>query len=491
MFGLNLPILEEKMKEAKTILSTDYRTFEELITNNKIKYGSPFWDIACFLTLNEIENEKREEQWIKFWEENTTKQRYRNHYYNAPESFRKLPADEEIKKIFRKMLEEKEKEEIITEWDSFLEFFYRLRERTRPILTKQEYHMLQEIVKNQTLSNIILKENTGIDLSNISKYKKKLIEKGVIFPGITFNPITLRLKIYLVELIFPANHKVEVKKVLGNTSFSRRIFENVDNLKTYVMAYLAPDEERTEKYLEKMCKKIEEKYPLKSYKIYKIIREKRKITLNYENYNPKTRNWAIEEKILELIMKNYLNSKKEKVTFETKEFTEEKKKDIVLTKGILNMFSNLMINFHASTKQRAEELGIKETEVKKHLNYLYDNEIIKERIHCIDIFGQSTISLYIQETSERQEELHNFFSIYPEVFTEPYETKESKGISILIRCPHENIRATQDMINHKFSDKIEQVSLLNQIDANGVIIPIEKYNTEQQKWEFTEEDIMG
>ncbi len=491
MFSHDLPTLEKEMEEAKQILKTNYGKFEELVVKYKIKHCSPFWDIACFLTLDEIENEKREEQWIKFWERNTKKQLYKNAYHYEPASFIQLSADEEIKKVFRKILEDKEKEEIVAEWENFLELFFMLRERTRPTLTKQEYNMLQEIVKNQTLSNIKLKENTGLDLSNISKYKKKLIEKGVIHQGITYNPTLLGLRIYLVDLIFPANYTLEIKKVLENSVFYRKAFENIDNMKTYSIMYMAPEEERTEKYLENLCKKIAEEHPLQKYKIYKLMREKRKISMNYENYDIKTKTWTIREKIVEMIMKKYPNNNKEKVTLEIKEFEERKKENITLTKESIDVFNSLIKNVHASTKQRAEELGIKETEIKKQLDYLYDKEIVKGTLQCLHIFGRTTLLMHIEEKGESQDDLHNFFSIYPEIYTEPYETKDSKGISILIRCPYENLGETQDIVNYRFNGQIDQIVTLKLIDVNRSLLLPEKYNVEQQKWEFTEEDIIG
>ncbi len=500
MFSHDLPTLEEKMEEAKTILTTNYGKFEELITKNKVKYCSPFWDIACFLIQSEIKGKKVEDKWMEFWERNTKKQLYKNKYYNAPIAYIQFSADEEMKRFFEELLEEKEKEEMLLEWKNYLELFYRVRERSHPTLTRQEYTMLLEMLKNQTLSNTIIKEKTRLDLSNISKYKKQLMEKGILYQGITFNPIKLGLRIYTINLIFPANYMVEIEKIIPNSTFYRYTFENIDNVKTYMVTYLAPEEERTEKYLENLCKKIAEEHPLQQYKIYKVIREKRKITFNYENYNPKTKTWNITKEIMKMIMRKYPSTKKEKVTFETNEFKEKieereekkaEKKKIILTKESLDVFNNLINNNLQAVKQRAEELGISEGEVKKNLNYLYENNIVKERIQCMPIFGQSSILIHIEEKDEKQEELHNFFSIYPEVFTEPYETKESKGILVVIRCPHEDLIETQDIINYRFDGKIELMMVLNQMYAKRLILPAEKYNTLFKKWEFTEEDIIG
>ncbi|MHA1221893.1 MAG: hypothetical protein ACTSP3_01280 [Candidatus Heimdallarchaeaceae archaeon] len=493
MFSHDSPTLTERMNDAKKILGDYYLSFQNLVCNYKIKSGSPYWDIACFLIYKKIYGKKTlRDKWVKFWRKSTKSSRtYNNLVYIIPISYFHFLQFQGTEGFFRTILESKVKTKREISWGDYIWILFKKRDKIKPIFTKIEFQLFKDILAIQSLSNQELKKTAWESITNLSKYKKRVLEKGVIFQGFSLNSIKLGLANYNILLSFPFSNRYDFQKYLTPNSYLNFIQIGGIGCQNVLLNYVVPDNLEVKEDLKVLKTTLENKYPHCRGKLFKLERKTKLASFNFSSYRYKLGKWDFFPQLQKLFLENYPSSERISSVPIRVEFTDFERKKLKLSRPVLK-FINVLINAsHTSRSQLAKKSGLTETTVKKFLKYLSEERIIKDRVNPMVVFGLASIVLFLDYPKDKQYFLHQLLSVFVETYTETYQAKNEKGIITVVRCPQETVLSATEILRKIFNDKIKELFIIDQFYSKRFQFPVERYNPLYQQWVYEKRDLFG
>ena len=135
-----------RLEEAKSILDSRYKKFQEFIEKYKVKYDTPLWDIICFLILIDLpEKSIIRQKWVEFWHKFGKTRKFKNLVYIVPASYIQLADIEKAKKFFSELLEQNTKLAKELDWNVFLSVFFQFRSSIRPTFAKRDFSVFRNL----------------------------------------------------------------------------------------------------------------------------------------------------------------------------------------------------------------------------------------------------------------------------------------------------------------------------------------------------------
>ncbi|MHA1223768.1 MAG: hypothetical protein ACTSP3_11100, partial [Candidatus Heimdallarchaeaceae archaeon] len=493
MFSHDSPRLAHRMEKAQKILGEIYPYFQNLIINYSIRCDTPYWDIACYLTNVKLKNKKRiREKWISFWTETTkTRRVYGNFVYYVPVSYYHFDFLQDPEVFFISILEAKVEESKELSWEDYVWLFFKKRDMVKPIFTKIEFQLFKDILTVQSLSNLDLKKTAWESITNLSKYKKRVLNKGVLFQGFSLNSIKLSLANHNILLSLAFSEKDDFQKLLTPNSYLNFIQTGGIGCKNVLLNFVVPDLLEVEEDLQTLKKLLEKRYPRAKICLFQLERKTKLVSFNFSSYKYKDGRWEFFPYLQRLFLEKGSLTEKEREVPIREEFTDFSKIKLKLNRPLLN-FINTLINIgHISTSKIAQKTNLKSSTVKRYLKYLFDKQIIKTRINPMVIFGLASIVLFLDYPKEMQRSLHNFLSIFIETYSEIYNVNKEEGILFVLRCPKENVLSTTEILRKIFRKKIRELFVVDQFYSKRFQFPVERYDPYTQKWEYEKKDLFG
>ncbi|MHA1204195.1 MAG: hypothetical protein ACTSSL_04540 [Candidatus Heimdallarchaeaceae archaeon] len=490
MVSISPKSFNEIIKEAETILKDDFNYFHSLLTRYTIKLNLPSWDIVIFLTsLKIIKNGVKKKKWQEFWIKYSSSRNYKNLIYLPVGSYLPFYNEENIGTKFLKLLNiMNTSERFLTEsqcWELYLGIFYKIKEKIRPKFSKVEFKVFLAILLNQTMSPTIINEELKMAKSNLSNYIKKIREKKVLFEGIALNLDKFGLCIYTIKIKFPIKKKEDIRKILPKSPFLRRIYISNIGCKTILVAYLAPNINELKEQLKKTKKIIKEKIPEAEVVIFRNDRKNRLHSFNYYNYNYKAGKWEfdVEDVNFNLYLEEEIIKKENRVKI-FQNFPKEENYKLKLDKEGLEILKFIYLNEHKSLSQIVNEIKIRESKIRETIKHFEENQLIKKRVNPQTLFGLTSIVLILKEKEENQRKIQRELSFFPEVYSEPIineETKETE-LFIIIRVPEAIIINVVGELNKKYSKKIVDLLIVEQMYSSRKGLPLDHFDTLFKEW---------
>ncbi|MHA1221976.1 MAG: hypothetical protein ACTSP3_01695 [Candidatus Heimdallarchaeaceae archaeon] len=486
----NIPIPISILKEAKKILGSLYIYLEEFISNYKARPHTPVWDIISFLVYLKIKNQKElQEKWICFWKKNSKKYQYRNLTYLIPNSYLQLADYNKTTKFFLKFLDDLKEDRQKIEWPIFLSIFYNFAETIRPRLKKKKFLVFLKILEKQTTINKELNKELGLNPSNLSKYKRNLIDRNIIFEGVQLNHKSLHLSVYGILYEYPLKLKVNFVKSYPQSIFLHSIHLDDIGFKTALVYYVTPDHYTVAEDLRKIAQKFAFMNQMENFEIYKFITNTRMKSFNYHLYFFKKGCWNLSFQDIKLSLFGYKSLNFE-VPIIKMNFPDNDSKKLVLTKDGIEILNYILKNKHVPTRHLQKEFQIPEKSLKKALKSIRNQNLYVIKYNPSYIFGLTSIVMFLDVNTTEQENLHKKLSFFPEVYSEQFEKKDKKGLYFIIRVPNEILINTISVLSDFFSKEIIRIFIVNQMYSKKYLLPKERYETVFQEWKYKSQDIL-
>lgn len=492
MFSHDSPNLDRKMREAREILGDHYSYFEDLIKTYTIKLDTPYWDIACFLIYLKLKKQQINiELWIDFWKSSTKKiRKFGNFQYIIPTSYYHFTVTDRSEKFFHNILQGKHSQTFDSSWERYLYYFFKNRDLIRPTFTQIEFELLKSILDIQSLSNQQLQENGWGDVSNLSKYKNRVLDKGVIFQGLALNIEKLGLASFNFVIKLPIEFDINIRSLFPKNRYLRFIQKNSIGAQVAIANFLAPDKPEVWEDLTSMKISIEEQYSPYSVRLFKLERETKKISFNFNNYNFKKGFWEFEKPLLNLLIETYpLIQKRKKINIRS-EFEDYSKEELKLSYTSLKFLNYILKLNHLSERMLIKRADLTKSAISKKLNYLKKSQIIKKRLNPMVVFGLSSIVIILNLNSENQMQLHSFLSVFPEVYSEVITENGTKRISLILRSPQEEVVRSIEIIRKIFESSLSELFIIDQFYSQRLQLPIDKYDTINRDWQYESGELL-
>jgi len=486
------PNLVKKMDEAKKVLKEDYKYFYDLIVNYKVKTETPYWDLTCFLIYYRLRlSETLQNKWLSFWMKSTQKhRRFGNLVYTIPVSYYHFLIDEKSVESLYAFLVEKEQSKRELSWEEYLWLFFKKRDLVRPKFTNLEFEMFKDILEIQSLSNQDLKERAWKRVANISKYKKRVLDKGVIFQGLTLNTAKLGLATYHLLFHLPFENATDIFSLIPESQYLRYVQIGNIGTKTYLVNFQIPDNRKAIRDLEKLSGNIHKENPSCKTRLFKHDRQTKLVSYNFTSYNSKYGNWDFLPLLHKLYLEKFpLDEDRAEITIRP-EFSDYSREKLKLSRNSLEFLNHLLQIGHISRKHMVKNTGLTETTVRKQLAYLEEEQLIKTRINPMVVFGLSSIVVLLSIPPQEQHALHQYLALFPEVYTERYIEDDKEGIIVILRCPQEDIYRAMEILRKIFEKKIIDFFIIDQFYSRRYQLPIDSYNSFFQHWEYNSKDLL-
>jgi len=487
------PNLVKKMDAAKKILKKDYKYFYDLIVNYKVKTETPYWDLTCFLIYYRLRlSEKLQNKWLSFWIKSSQKLRILgNLVYTIPVSYYHFLVDEKSVETFYAFLFEKELSKRELSWEEYLWLFFKKRDLIRPKFTNLEFEMFKDILEIQSLSNHELEKKAWKRVANLSKYKKRVLDKGVIFQGLTLNIPKLGLANYHLLFHLPFEKTTDIYSLIPESQYLRYVQIGNIGTKSYLVNFQIPDRKEAIKDLEKLSENIHKENPSCKTRLFKHDRKTKIVSYNFTSYNSKAGNWDFLPFLHKLYLEKFpLNENRAEITIRP-EFSDYSREKLKLSRISLEFLNHLLQIGHISRKKMVGNTGLTETTVRKQLTYLTDEKLIKTRINPMVVFGLSSIVILLSISPQEQYALHQYLALFPEVYTERYIENDREGIIVILRCPQEDVYRAMEILRKIFEKKIIDFFIIDQFYSRRYQLPIDNYNSLFQHWEYNSKDLLG
>ena len=481
-----------RIGEAESILGSNYSRFKDLIERYGINHDSPFWDIACFLIFTELPRKSKTVHiWMDYWHKYSKTRKYKNLIYLIPATYVQLADFNKAKKFFQELLEQSKKTTEQLDWGVFLSIFFQFRASIKPILSKREFLIFQTILEKQTM---VTKELSGllkIDSSNISKYKNTLTSRIILHQGITLNHQKLNLSVYGVLFEFPLSTDIRLIDKLSESVFSHSIHTGKIGCRSVLGYYVAPDFEKVKTDLMRMAKKLSKEKEVTFSQVFQFLTSTRLKSFNYSFYDYRKGEWNLSSQKIHQFLYGYIPIDEESVPVITREFKQGRKKKIALIKTGIEILNHILLQNHLSIRQIQRDLGITEKEAKKYVSFLQNQDLYRLRYSPYYVFGLKNLVLFVKDPPSKHYDLHRSLSFFPEVYSEEYLSDDKNGIYFIIRIPNELIIDSIEILSEYFKNDIEKMFVIDQMYSKRYQLPVEKYETVFQEWEYISEDILG
>ena len=485
------PELKQRMELAKTILLEAYKDFEKLINRYKVNLDTPEWDIICFHALTKImEKKQKKEKWYAFWSKNRKPLRFENFNYRVPISYYSFCCSDETSKYFLEILDYYYQNNQKLSWDIFLQIFFDYRSKIMPKFNKLEFLVFQTIMREQTLSNNQLVDKLSMDSSNLSKYKRKLKERQLIYEGLSLNYSVLDMAIYGIVYNVPLSSKIDFFKELPESSFLHSIYTSYSNSQSVMVHYVAPDKPQVKIDLQKLCDGVTERNDIISSNIFKFDTSSRLKSFNFANYDYKNGQWILPYyKIISALEKEKASENNHPLILS--EFVTTDKKILNLNKIGIEILNHLLMHNVMSIKSIKKDLDISEKEARKHVGNFRKHHYFKSRVNPNYVFGLSNLVLFLSKDPSEQLNIHQKLSIFPELYSQKYLKEDEEGLHFIIRIPNEMIFDCMNLFNSVFKHDVKEMFVINQMYSRRWMLPTERYETVFQEWKYDSKDILG
>ena len=492
MSGITNQNLVIRLEEADKILEDDYAQFHSVIVDNDIKYESPLWDIACFLTFYELSPKSvKKQKWVEYWFKFSKTRRYKNLVYMVPASYVALSDLRKAKDFFVNLLEQSRRSVKELAWETFLSIFYQFRASVKPSFNKREFTVFKTILDRQTMVSSELKDYLDIDLSNISKYKNIVESKRVLHQGISLNYHKLDLSVYGLMFEYPLTKDIDLYSELSKSVFFHSLYTGNVGCRSALSYFVTPRYEKVEEDFNKLSKRISKNNRIPYSRIFRFLTETRLKSFNCDIYDFKNGHWKLNPQNLQFTLQDYDSRLIETVPILTRGFENCDYEKLILNKTGLDILNHILANMHLSIRDIVSDLGLTEKEVKKQVDKLRKNELYKLRYNPLFVFGLKHIIIFLRDSHRNQHEIHKTLSFFPEVYSEQYVSKGKNGLYIVLRIPYELVVDAIESLTDFFKGKIENLFIVDQMVTTRYQLPVDKYETVFQEWKYSSEDLLG
>ncbi len=485
------PEFKQKMEESKSILGEHFKDFEQMVLRYQAKANSPEWDVICFYIYDRIRyNKTKKDEWSRFWSRNRKPKQYENFNYYVPSSYYNFCCSQETSKYFLDILDYHLEKELRLSWNTFLQIFFDYRSKIMPHFNKLEFEVFLTILKEQSMNNSQLLTKLSMDPSNLSKYKRRLKERFLLFEGLSINHYVLNLAVYGIVYNTPLTSKIDFFKELPNSQFLHSIYTSYSNSQTTMIQYLTPNNERVKKDLQTLCEKINNEHDIISSEVYNFDLSSRLKSLNFSNYNYKNANWDLPYYKLVTSLEKEKHEKTE-IPVIFNEFEQVGKKELNLNKIGIEILNHMLMRNEMSINAIKNDLNLSEKEVKKQVENLRKRHYFKSRVNPNYVFGLSNLVLFLTKKTSEQVKIHEQLSIFPEVYSQKYINENEEGLQFIIRIPNEMIFDCMSLFNNFFKEEVKEMFVVNRMYSRRWKLPTEKYETVFQEWKYKSRDILG
>ena len=486
------PELMQRIERAKAILGNQFEDFEQKVLKYKTKLDSPEWDVICFYFYAKARrSEKQTMMWSRFWATNRKPKRFENFHYSIPASYNNLCCSKESSEYFFGILDYYSEHDLKLTWNDFLQIFFDYRSKIMPKFSTLEFEVFQTILQEQTLSNRELLTKLSMDSSNLSKYKRKLVKRFLIFEGFSINFYVLNLATYGIVYNIPLTAKIDFFQELPESSFLHSIYTSYSNSQTAMIQYVTPDNVQVKKDLETLCERINNNNDIISSEIYKFDLSSRLKSFNFTNYNYKEGKWDLPYyKIIAALESEEKESSKD-IPLIISEFEQVKRKELNLNKIGIEILNHMLRRNEMSINAIKSDLDLSEKETRKQIDNLHNKQYYRTRINPNYVFGLSNLVLFLSRKPAEQLEIHKKLSIFPEIYSQKYSNEEEEGLHFIIRIPDEMIFDCMSLFNEYFKEDVKEMFVVNQMYSRRWLLPTERYETVFQEWKYETKDILG
>ncbi|MCG3221998.1 MAG: hypothetical protein H7641_11530, partial [Candidatus Heimdallarchaeota archaeon] len=407
MFSESNQNLRIRMGEAESILGSDYSKFKDLIEKYEINYDSPFWDIACFLIFTELPGKSKTVHiWMDYWHKYSKARKYKNLVYLVPTTYIQLADFNKTKKFFLELLEQSKKTKEQLGWEVYLSMFFQFRSSIKPILSKREFSIFQIIMEKQTMVTKELSETLKIDSSNISKYKQTLTSRRILHQGTVLNHQKLNLSIHGVLFEFPLSTDIKLINEISQCVFSHSIHTGQIGCRSVLGYYVTPDFENVGTDLSRLAKKISEEKEATSFQVFQFLTSTRLKSFNYSFYDYRKGDWNLSSQMIHQFLYGYTPIDEESVPVISREFKQEGRKKLALTKTGIEILNHILNQNHLSIRQIQSDLELSEKEAKKHIKYIQSQDLYRLRYNPAYVFGLKNLVLFVKNPPSKHQDLH-------------------------------------------------------------------------------------
>jgi len=482
----------QRLQKAKRILGNSFKDFKDLNQKYNVSFDSPEWDMICFYFAEKFQDNTRKlMEWYKFWGKNRKSIRFENFNYTIPHSYLNFFSSNKSSKYFLELLEYYHQRKLKLSWDTFLQIFFDFRSKIMPKFNPKEFEVFQLILKEQTMNNTELKDKIEMDSSNLSKYKKKLRDKNILFEGLSINHSALNLAVYCLVYNIPLSSKIDFFEELPDSPFLHSIYTSYSNSQSVALNYVTPNNDQVKLDLYKLSESINEKNDIISSNLFQFDVNSRLKSFNFTNYDYKNGSWDLPYYKIASFLENKERKQGEEIVFISPEFEEVKEKILNLHKIGIEILNYLLMRNEMSVNTIKNALGISEKEARKQVENLYKNHYYKTRINPNYIFGLSNLVLFLEYEPSKQLSLHKQLSVFPELYSQKYVNKTKNGLHFIIRIPNDMIFDCMTLFNKFFKKHIKEMFVINQMYSSRWLLPTERYETVFQEWKYKSVDILG
>ncbi|MHA1347367.1 MAG: winged helix-turn-helix transcriptional regulator [Candidatus Heimdallarchaeaceae archaeon] len=492
MSGISNQNLVMRLEEAEKVLEDDYTRFLNVIIDNDIKYESPLWDIACFLTYFKLTPKSvKRQKWVQYWFKFSKTRKYNNLVYMIPASYIALSDLRKANEFFVNLLDQSKRSVKDLTWETFLSIFFQFRASVKPSFNKREFSVFKTILDRQTMVSSELKDYLDIDLSNISKYKSIVGSKKVLHQGISLNYHKLDLTVYGLMFEYPLTNNLDLFSDLSKNIFFHSLYTGNVGCRTSFSYFVTPRVEKVEEDFRKLSERICENNNVPYSHVFRFLTETRLKSFNYEIYDFKKGNWKLDPQNLQFTLQDYDSRLIESVPLLSRDFENCDYEKLRLSKTGLDILNHILANKHLSIRDIVKVLGLTDKEVKKQVEKLRKNELYKLRYNPLFVFGLKHIILFLSDCNGKQHEIHKTLSFFPEVFSEQYVSGGENGLYLVFRVPYELVVDAIESLTIYFEGKIEHLFIVDQMFTTRYQLPMDKYETVFQEWKYSSKDILG
>lgn len=486
------PEQKQRMELAEKILHDLFEDFEKLVYKYKARLDSPEWDIICFHVITRLSRKEHKlEEWHNFWSKNRKTVSFANFSYMVPFSYYNFFCSNEASLYFLEVLDYFRENNLKLSWNIFLQIFFDYRSKIMPKFNKMEFLVFQTILQKQSMNNSELLSILPMDSSNLSKYKRRIRERCLIYEGLSLNHSVLKLADYGIVYSVPLSSKIDFFKDLPESSFLHSIYTSHSNSQSIMLNYVTPDNSQVKTDLQKLCDTINERIDIISSNIFKFDIHSRLTSFNFSNYDFKNAKWLFSfYKIISALEKED-SIYDEDISFIIPEFTKAKKKILNLNKTGIEILNHMLMRNEMSINAIKNDLGISEKEARKQVENLQRHQYFKSRINPNYVFGMSNLVLFLSKSPSKQLRIHNQLSIFPEVYSQKYSNEDEEGLHFIIRIPNEMIFDCMSLFNSFYRNDILELFVINQMYSRRWMLPAERYETVFQEWKYDSKDILG
>jgi len=427
------------LEKGREILGSHFKFFKKKVEELNIVPKTPAWDLICFKIYRILYFQKNKgkksitrqqlEKWLNFWSEYSTEKEYNDLKYVIFSSYKQFLQDEETANKLLSILEYKKNKILLENWSLFLRFFFTLRSRIKPSLTKAEFSLLQAMIKYQITSTKELSKILNKDAGNITRTKKLLFDKGIIYEGISLNLkktnfVLLLVIVYGFDELSSIHEKENFPKM-----FLRKSMTLNTSCKALLLYYSFPVS-----LLKEICRRISEFFDLSikkkeitKYEILVLHREEQITTFDYSKYDYKNKNWNYSISEIAIALHNKSKTKNElKPRFE-----DTKESELKLTKPGLKILEYIIKNRDLTVSRIEKETNISQSTIRKYLKHFTNEQLYIKRVNVIPIFGTNDVMIIFKKKVD-QKEIHDRLSLFPEVYSEPFTNliTDEKGLIV-------------------------------------------------------------